>query len=176
MADAELLAIGPRLGGFAFQPFLAAEGQQPALLADQCLGLRTRLVHQALHGRGSNGRSAAHSSAPPAGSFRARRPTSSAPGRRQPGQSQRFVAGGGGQVQPHLHQRVQVARKGMRPHTLALDDAGIAETGFATRLALVDQRHAAAAPQQVDASCNADNAGAQDDGVVVIFVSALFPR
>ena len=69
-------------------------------------------------------------------------------------------------MQPDLQQGLQIAREWMRPHPLALDDTGIAETGLVPRLVLVDQGYAAPAPQQMNAGSDADDSGTKNEYVV----------
>jgi hypothetical protein len=164
-ADAELIMVALCLARFLVQPFRAAEGQVPAIARDQFLGLRPGGLDEVGMGddRPANQRRIAlddfaivvRGTLPPIAQQR----------RCQPGQGQGLVACRRRQVQANLQQGLQVARKRMRPHPFALDDPGIAETGLAPRGVLVDQRHAAAPPQQVNAGGDADNAGPQDHHV-----------
>src|SRR3990172_5120877 len=70
-----------------------------------------------------------------------------------------------GSIQAVAQQRAEIVRKAVGIDAFALDQARVAERGLLGAAAPVDQHHRAAARLQVQGGADADDPGAEDDGV-----------
>ncbi|MNP64581.1 hypothetical protein D3C76_1600880 [compost metagenome] len=70
-------------------------------------------------------------------------------------------------IEPVAQQARQLAREGVGDHAGTLDQAGVAMAGAATGLVAVDEDHLATASLQVKGRADANDTGAQNDGLTM---------